>query len=35
MEHFSDHSNVNYDVKNEIIYITEVLKSNLCGCNDA
>ena len=27
-------SNVNYDVGNEIIYNTEVLKSNLCDYND-
>ena len=27
---FNDQSNVNYDVGNEIIYNTEVLKSNLC-----
>ena len=32
---FGDQSNVNYDVGNEIIYNTEVLKSNLCDCNDA
>ena len=28
-------SNANYDVGNEIIYNTEVLRSNLCNCNDA
>ena len=28
-------SNTNYDVRNEIIYNTEVLKSNLCDYNDA
>ena len=27
-----DQSNANYDVGNEIIYNTEVLKSNLCCC---
>ena len=27
---FNDQSNTNYDVGNEIIYNTEVLKSNLC-----
>ena len=27
-------SNVNYDVGNEIVYNTEVLKSNLCDYND-
>ena len=26
----NDESNTNYDVRNEIIYNTEVLKSNLC-----
>ena len=26
----NDESNANYDVRNEIIYNTEVLKSNLC-----
>ena len=31
----NDQSNVNYDVGNEIIYNTEVLKSNLCDDNDA
>ena len=31
----NDHSNSNYDVGNEIIYDTEVLKSNLCDYNDA
>ena len=30
-----DQSNANYDVGNEIIYTTEVLKSNLCGYNSA
>ena len=30
-----DQSNANYDVGNEIIYNTEVLRSNLCNCNDA
>ena len=29
-----DQSNANYDAGNEIIYKTEVLKSNLCDCND-
>ena len=33
MEH--DQSNANYDVGKEIIYNTEVLKSNLCDYNDA
>ena len=31
---FSDQSNANYDVGNEIIYNIEVLKSNLCDYND-
>ena len=31
----NDQSNANYDVRNEIIYSTEVLKSNLCNYNDA
>ena len=31
----SDQSNGNYDVGNEIVYKTEVLKSNLCDNNDA
>ena len=31
----NDQSNVNYDVGNEIIYNTEILKSNLCDFNDA
>ena len=30
----NDQSNANYSVRNEIIYSTEVLKSNLCHCND-
>ena len=30
-----DQSNANYDEGNEIIYITEVLKSNLCDYTDA
>ena len=30
----TDQSSANYDVGNEIIYNTEVLKSNLCDCND-
>ena len=30
----NDKSNRNYDVGNEIIYNTEVLKSNLCDYND-
>ena len=30
----NDQSNANYDVGNEIIYHTEVLKSNLCDFND-
>ena len=30
-----DQSNANYDAENEIIYKTEVLKSNLCDYNDA
>ena len=28
-------SNAYYDVRDEIIYNTDVLKSNLCDCNDA
>ena len=32
---FNDQSNANYDAGNEIIYNTEVLKSNLCDYNDA
>ena len=31
----NDQSNANYGVGNEIIYYTEVLKSNLCDYNDA
>ena len=31
----NDQSNANYGVGNEIIYNTEVLKSNLCDYNDA
>ena len=31
----NDQSNANYDVGNEIIYNTEVLKSNLRDFNDA
>ena len=31
----NDQSNANYDVGNEIIYNTEILKSNLCDFNDA
>ena len=31
----NDQSNANYDVGNEIIYNTEVLKSNFCNYNDA
>ena len=31
----SDQSNINYDVGNEIMYNTEVLKSNFCDYNDA
>ena len=31
----NDQSNANYDVGNEIIYITEILKCNLCDYNDA
>ena len=31
----NDQSNANYDVGNEIIYNTGVLKSNLCDYNDA
>ena len=34
-ENINDHSNSNYDVRNEIIYITKVLKSNLCDYDDA
>ena len=29
----NDESNANYDVRNEIIYNTEILKSNVCGYN--
>ena len=35
MKHVNDQSNKNYDAENEIIYITEVLKSNLCNYSDA
>ena len=31
----NDQSDANYDVGNKIIYNTELLKSNLCGYNDA
>ena len=31
----NDQSNTNYDVGNEIICYTEVLKCNLCDCHDA
>ena len=31
---FNDQSNANYDVGNEVIYNTEVLKSNLNDCNN-
>ena len=31
----SDQSNANYVLGNEVTYNTEVLKSNLCGYNDA
>ena len=31
----NDQWNANYDVGNEIIYNTEILKSNLCDYNDA
>ena len=31
----NDQSNAIYDLRNEIIYNTEVLKSNLCDYNDA
>ena len=31
----NDQSNANYDVGNEIIYDTEILKSSLCNYNDA
>ena len=31
----NDQSNANYSGGNEIIYTIEVLKSNLCNCNDA
>ena len=30
-----DQSNANYDARNEIIYQTKKLKSNLCDNNDA
>ena len=32
---FNDQSNTSYDWGNEIIYNTEVSKSNLCDYNDA
>ena len=32
---FNDQSNASYDWGNEIIYNTEVSKSNLCDYNDA
>ena len=32
---FSDQPNPYYDDENEITYNTEVLKCNLCDCNDA
>ena len=31
----NDNSKVNYDLGNEIIYNTEVLKTNLCDYNNA
>ena len=31
----NNQSNTNYDLGNEIIYNTEVLKSNFCDYNDA
>ena len=31
----NDQSNANFDLRTEIIYNTEILKSNLCDCNDA
>ena len=31
----SDQSNANYVLGDEVTYNTEVLKSNLCGYNDA
>ena len=31
----NDQSNANFDVENKVIYNTEVLKSNLCGYNNA
>ena len=31
----NDESKENYDVRNLIIYKTEVLKSSICYCNDA
>ena len=34
MEHVNDQSNANFNVRNEIIYSTEGLKSILCGYND-
>ena len=30
---FNDNSNPNYNLRNEIIYYTKVLKSNLCDYN--
>ena len=35
MKQFQWSINANYDLGNEIIYNTEVLKSNLCDFNDA
>ena len=28
-------SNANYDIRNEVIYNTEILKSNVCNYDDA
>ena len=30
----NDQSTASYDIRNELIYNTAVLKSNLCDCND-
>ena len=31
----NDNSKAIYDVANQVIYNTELFKSNLCDCNDA
>ena len=35
MEYYNDNSRSNYDATNGITYSTEILKSNLCDCNEA